>query len=69
MTSIASCRQWLRVWHDIRIWPNHLQVQLELWTEVVQASMAALLEGTARIEKCTMEDRASMSMDIQVSEH
>ncbi len=41
------------------------QVQLPIWNEVVQAVMAALLEGFARVERCSTEGRSLMSMDLQ----
>lgn len=41
------------------------QVQLPIWTEIVQGVMAAVLEGFARVEKCSSEGRALMSVDLQ----
>ena len=43
------------------------QVKVAIWTEIVQAAMGSLLEGFARIEKCSTEGRSLMSMDLQVS--
>lgn len=42
------------------------QVHAVVWTEIVQGVMAALLEGFARVDKCSTEGRAAMSMDLQV---
>lgn len=47
-------------------WWWGVQVQMQIWTEVVQAAMGALLEAFARVEKCSTEGRALMSMDLQV---
>jgi hypothetical protein len=44
-------------------------VHAVVWTEVVQGVMAALLEGFARVDKCSTEGRAAMSMDLQVQSH
>jgi len=41
------------------------QVQLLIWTEVTQSVMGALLEGFARVERCSTEGRSLMSMDLQ----
>lgn len=40
-------------------------VQLLIWTEVTQSVMGALLEGFARVERCSTEGRSLMSMDLQ----
>ena len=42
------------------------QVKIAIWTEIVQAAMGSLLEGFARVERCSTEGRSLMSMDLQV---